>query len=96
MNEWKNTCFTTMDVLQCVYIPYWTNTPPMFPWDCKGNKNLLVFSGGSVTEHWPSTGQSYFALVWVVQDIINSNLAGIRWYNYLQTTTAKDVYIVKI
>ena len=40
------------------------------------------------------------ALVWVVEDIINSNLAGIRWYSdYLQLFTNNSnnnkIYIVK-
>ena len=40
------------------------------------------------------------ALVWVVEDIINSNLAGIRWYSdYLQLFTNNSnnnkTYIVK-
>ena len=40
------------------------------------------------------------ALVWVVEDIINSNLAGIRWYSdYLQLFTNNNnnnkIYIVK-
>ena len=42
MNE--KTYFTTIVVLQCVYIPYWTNTPPMSPhWDCKESKNCHKF-----------------------------------------------------
>ena len=44
MNEWKNIYFTTMDVLQCVYIPI---LHLCFPWDCK-EKNCRICSRGSV------------------------------------------------